>query len=114
VGAFGPYLRRATDGYTHWCPACVEPHWIGDRWKFNGDRDKPTFAPSVKITGKQIVVENGKWTGEWKLGPDGKALPYCCHYFLQDGQLRFCSDCTHSYAGKVVGLPPWPPGFFSD
>jgi hypothetical protein len=98
-----------TKGFVHWCPACKEAHVITSRWGFNGNVHVPTFSPSVKITGKQIRVdERGDWTGEWVLGPDGKALDLCCHYFITDGQIQFCSDCTHELKGQTVPLPDLP------
>lgn len=85
-------------------------HVLPDRWKFvNADLVRPTFTPSFKITGVQTVVDDkGTWTGEWKRGPDGKPLPYCCHYILTNGILNFCVDCTHALAGKAVPLPDLP------
>lgn len=108
MGQVSPYLRRVEGGYAHWCPACEEMHVIFDRWQFNGNVQCPTFTPSVKITGKKTVKVNGRWTGEWVRGPDGKALDDCCHYFLTDGQIRFQPDCKHALAGKTVPLPPLP------
>lgn len=101
-------LRRVEGGYAHWCPGCGEMHRIPDRWTFDGDVEVPTFNPSVKITGKQTVKINGEWTGEWVLGPDGKALDDCCHYFLHAGHLFFQNDCVHSLKGKTVPLPVIP------
>lgn len=106
-------LRRVVDGFSHWCPGCEEVHFIRTSngppcWAFNQNVDRPSFAPSVKITGVQTVVENGRWTGEWKRGPDGKALPCCCHYFLTDGVLIFQNDCTHQLKGQRVQLPDLP------
>lgn len=93
------YKDDSTWGYLHWCPGCDEPHGIpipndlNDRkvfWDFNGDVEKPTFNPSVKIT----TEKHGK--------------PWCCHYFLHGGMLNFCGDSTHALAGKVVPLPEFP------
>jgi hypothetical protein len=77
-------------------------------WSFNGNVEKPTFNPSVKITGKQGVTVKGEWNGEYKCGPDGKALDLCCHYFLRDGVLDFQNDCTHALCGQKVPLPELP------
>jgi hypothetical protein len=30
-----------------WCPVCQHPHWLNERWKWNGDRDKPTFSAAA-------------------------------------------------------------------
>lgn len=102
-------LRRATDGYFHWCPGCLEVHCIFDRWTFDGNLESPTFNPSVHITGKQKVVDDkGNWVGEWRRGPDGQALDHCCHYHLHAGVLKFCGDCTHPLNGLTVPLPDLP------
>lgn len=105
-----PFLRRVQGGHAHWCPGCGEMHRIPDRWSFDGNVERPTFSPSVKITGKQTVIVDGRWTGEWVLGSDGKALDLCCHYFLHAGTLKYCSDSTHALAGKSVPLPALPAG----
>jgi hypothetical protein len=102
-------LRRQERGYAHWCPACKEMHGLPDGWKFDGNLENPTFTPSFKHTGVQAVKDSeGKWTGEWVKGPDGKALAWCCHYILTNGILNFCGDCTHEFAGKSIPLPPLP------
>ncbi len=104
------FLRRARDGYSHWCPACKEVHCIFDTWKFDGNLEAPTFAPSISITGKQkILNERGEWIGGWHRGQDGVALDHCCHYFLQKGLLVFQGDCTHALSGQTVPLPELPP-----
>lgn len=114
MSQISPYLRKVVDGYTHYCPACKELHTIYVRgnspsWTFNGDLCKPSFSPSMKITGKQIVVnESGEWTGEWVLDKAGKPLPSCCHYFITNGEIRYCTDCTHEYSGKTIALPVLP------
>lgn len=102
-------LRRRTDGYAHWCPACGELHPLPDSWKFDGNLESPTFTPSFKHTGKQAIVDaRGEWTGEWRCDAEGKALDGVCHYVLTAGVLNFCGDCTHEMAGKSVPLPVLP------
>lgn len=109
MGQVSPYLRRAERGYSHWCPGCEEAHTIPDSWSFDGNVVVPTFNPSIRITGKQRVVVEGKWTGGWVRAADGEAIDVCCHYHLHGGVLKFCSDSTHALAGKNVPLPelPW-------
>lgn len=92
-----PFLRRAVDGYTHWCPGCEGPHGIPDTWKFDGDLEKPTFTPSVNISG---VIQDDAGAEE---------LVYRCHYTLTSGQLTFQPDCTHALKGQTVPLPALPP-----
>lgn len=108
MGQASTKLRRAQQGYAHYCPGCFELHVIPDSWSFDKNLEVPTFSPSVRITGKQTVVVNGEWTGEWVRGPDGKALDMCCHYILTAGVLNFCDDCTHDLKGKSIPLPDLP------
>lgn len=108
MGQVSAKLRRAEGGHTHWCPGCEEPHVIPDSWAFDGDLEAPTFSPSVKITGKQTVVVDGRWTGEWVRDAAGNAIDYCCHYILTAGVLQFCDDCTHAMRGRKIPLPELP------
>lgn len=110
MGQVSSKLRRAVNGYMHWCPGCKEMHRVPDSWKFNGNLEQPTFEPSVKITGKQTIVVDGKWTGGWVYGPDGKPLDYCCHYVMTNGTINFCPDCTHELSGQSIPLPDLPQG----
>ncbi|HEV3492443.1 MAG TPA: DUF6527 family protein [Reyranella sp.] len=78
-------------------------------WTLNGDVNKPTFNPSVRIAGKQTVRDaEGNWTGEWARDADGNPVDRCCHYFLKEGQLQFLGDCTHALKGQTVPLPELP------
>lgn len=79
-----------------WCPACGSYHVVNvegenrPMWKWNGDYDKPTFEPSVKVT---------------MFRRDGKTVHSLCHSFVTDGQIRYLNDCTHKEAGKTIPLP---------
>ena len=108
MGQVSLFLRKTDGGYSHWCLGCEEMHVIPNSWSFNGDVNKPTFSPSVKITGIQTVVKDGEWTGEWKRDAAGNTIPYCCHYILTDGIVNFCSDCTHPLANAKLPLPELP------
>jgi hypothetical protein len=110
-------LKSFSNGYVYWCPGCDEHHYVRTKpneqsqgWSFDGNVDLPTFNPSVKVTGKQTVIVNGEWTGEWVRGPDGKALDKSCHHFVRGGKIEYLSDCTHAMAGKTVDLPDYPEG----
>lgn len=110
MGQAGPKMRRATGAHEWWCPACQEMHPLPDQgWTFNGNLQAPTFTPSFRHTGKQRVVAGGKWTGEWRRGPDGKALDWVCHYIITDGVAAFCPDCTHDKKGQKIPMPDLPP-----
>ena len=108
MGQVSAKLRRATNGFTHWCPGCEEPHIVPDGWEFDGNLERPTFKPSVKITGKRKIVVDGKWTGEWVRDAAGDAVDFCCHYVLTAGVLAFCGDSTHGLANQNVELPDLP------
>lgn len=82
-----------------WCPGCDEPHgcWTGKpnertgaRWTWNGDLIKPTFSPSLLLTGHS-----------------SNSQERVCHSFVRDGRIEFLSDCSHAFAGKTVEMKPW-------
>jgi hypothetical protein len=105
-------LRTAEGGRVlFFCPGCKEMHQVqvgdgpGPRWGFNGDFDRPTFTPSVRVGGHKLVHDKtGKWTGEWERDAAGNPVPSVCHSFIRDGQIQFLSDCTHALAGQTVPL----------
>ena len=110
MAQLGKYLRKLEGGYGHWCPGCSEMHYIavetplsnGAKWSFNGDIDKPTFSPSVKI---QIPVD--------KEDEKNDILYHFverCHYFIKEGNIEYCNDCTHDLKGQTIPLPEWPEG----
>lgn len=91
-------FTKSNNAYWHWCPGCKELHQIvarpskqpnGASWDFNLDLEKPTFSPSIKVSG----------------GRTGGVL---CHYFLKQGILDFCGDSAHSLKGQKVPLPDIP------
>ena len=84
-------------GYAFFCPGCQHAHvfYVAGNitWTFNGDRQSPTFMPSLLNT------------------CDGHVDPKQrrCHLNLVAGKLNYGTDCTHDLAGKVVDLPDyWP------
>jgi len=108
MGQIGKFLRGCTGGHMHYCPGCDEMHVIPSTWSFNGNVDRPTFAPSVLIRGNRLVTEDGRWTGEWRRDAKGDPIPYVCHYFLENAVLIFCADSTHSLADRRIALPGLP------
>lgn len=88
-----------------YCPACVDLHPIRVEvneqaptyaqhkrvpvWDWNGDLEKPTFDPSLKVV-------RGKYTKQ-------------CHSFIRDGFWEYLSDSDHSWRGRhpLVPLPDW-------
>ena len=75
------------------CPACKRNHSVdvteGKGWKFNGNLDAPTIAPSILVH-----------PHESSFGP----AQLRCHSFVENGKIRFCSDSDHELAGKTFDL----------
>lgn len=99
-------LRKVNGGYAHWCPGCEEMHIIPTEppyhihWRFNGNVEMPTFDPSVNHRwGKKVdpnfVEEDPSESGQ-------------CHYFIRNGAIEYCGDCTHPLSGQTVPLPAVP------
>lgn len=88
------------------CPACKIAHSVyvdgdntkGPQWTFNGDVDKPTFYPSIKLhwsEGVDIYDETDD-----KININERL----CHLFIENGVIYFCNDCTHELKGKSVPM----------
>lgn len=104
MSALSRILRAGEGGrLTFRCPGCDDFHQIqtgtgsGPRWGWNGDADKPTFTPSIKVT----YPANPDADEEFK----GWRTERICHSFVTDGRIQFLGDCTHSLAGQTVYLP---------
>lgn len=84
-----------TAGYIFWCPGCNAAHYVPVTgkmaWTFNGDRECPTFSPSLLIN---------------KSRTDPKRP--VCHSFIRAGRIQFLGDCTHARAGQTVDIPDFP------
>lgn len=94
-----------------WCPGCAQMHVVrvpphAFAWDFNGDYDRPTFMPSVLVTGVERMTdaEHARAMAGEKIEP----RPLRCHSFVRDGRIEFLGDCTHALAGRTVDLPPPP------
>ena len=102
VGKLNNKLRNMDGGIGHWCPGCDSLHMIyttkkninGCQWNFNGNLDSPTFSPSINIRAEDKDPE-------WE-------FLHICHYFIQDGKLKYCGDSTHKYSGQEIDLPDLP------
>ncbi|MEI8270275.1 MAG: DUF6527 family protein [bacterium] len=87
--------------YTFYCPGCDETHTYQiltpeaenearslngkvsfETWTFNGDFEKPTFAPSLNYATNRRR----------------------CHLFLRDGIIDYCQDSWHKYSGQKIPL----------
>lgn len=100
-----------------WCPGCEELHAVRvapgpDPWGFNGDYDRPTFTPSVLVTGRDFTPAGRAAYEAWcaagypKPAPEFEAADSRCHSFVRDGSIQFLGDCTHALAGRTVQLEP--------
>jgi len=70
--------------YAFECPGCGYLHAFDKRWTFNGDFDRPTFAPSLLCD---------------KDDPTRR-----CHLFVRDGKIEFLDDCHHPLKGLTVDM----------
>lgn len=100
-------------GYSFKCPGCGHYHDIntekprsnGAQWKFNGDINNPTFQPSVN-TAYGHFVDGQPQPPDCFLCNEGMQSCGRCHFFIIDGKIHFCSDCTHHLNGvQNVELP---------
>lgn len=117
VGAYG---QEGTFGYAFYCPGCKHTHHINTRkdpnhpnghvWEFDGNLEKPTFAPSLLVRWTMheppVTPEN---YDQYKANPwEQTKVEKVCHSFIRSGQIQFLTDCTHELAGKTVDIPPHP------
>jgi len=80
--------KDGSSSYMFYCPGCDSHHGFNDRWKFNGDLDKPNVSPSLLTTGGSDNIR--------------------CHLYLRNGMIEFCSDCSHGLAGQKIELKEFP------
>lgn len=79
-----------------WCPGCKMLHQVNvDKsrkpcWEWDGNREYPTFSPSIKVKG---------------VDRKGGGI---CHSFLKKGVWQFLNDCTHELAGQHVEMVEIP------
>ena len=77
------------DRYFFDCPGCGSMHYFNFRgdpkekpiWSWNGDLEKPTVSPSIRVQSDII-----------------------CHFFIKNGTIQFCGDSQHEMAGKTVEM----------
>ena len=102
MGQISQFLRNGDGGISHWCPGCLEMHFIntekpnilGARWEWDGNIVRPTFSPSICMK---------------RLAPKPKLPPITvCHYWLKNGILEFLGDCQHILRAHKLSLPPLP------
>lgn len=105
--------------YMFWCPACHCGHgvWLsgpnrktGASWSFNGNHERPTFQPSLKITGRDFTAKGWEQYHEWcrsghpSPAPEFDCMDTCCHSVVTDGVIHYCADSTHALAGHAVPM----------
>lgn len=88
-------LKMADGGkaLVFYCPGCKFHHHLqiergstnpdGPIWEWNGDMEKPTFAPSLMVNA----------------GTEQQ-----CHLFLREGRISYLNDSHHELAGRTVAL----------
>lgn len=104
------YSSPYYDSITFTCPGCGHDHSAYVRasrdyieltrrngrtipiWQWNRDLEKPTITPSILFR-----------TTEWN--ETEKIRDVVCHSFVEDGNIRFLSDCTHELRNQTVPLP---------
>ena len=120
-----PVLRSGPNGSLFFrCPGCQQAHqvWVGQgagpRWTWDGNVEAPTFSPSILVRGVREDMDEATWPDYDRLcdGPSGPMRAFddpkfrtVCHSFIESGQIRFLSDCTHALAGQAVPLAEWAP-----
>lgn len=94
-------------GYSFSCPGCNTNHRIPvdgpNAWEFNGSLERPSFKPSILVTGRSWVPEDDE--GEKFNGNKMKIADTICHSYITDGKIQFLSDCTHRFANQIFELP---------
>ena len=121
MSALSKFLRQAEGGILlYHCQGCGHAHqvWVGEgsgpRWGWNGDIERPTFTPSVLVTGRDFTDKGEAAFKAWhdagcpKPAPEFESADVRCHTFITDGRVQFLSDCTHALAGQTLDLPPFP------
>lgn len=92
-------------GLSFHCLGCDDTHQIRlhpNGWGWNGDKVKPTFTPSVKVT----YPANPKASDDFKEWRTERI----CHSFVTNGKIQYLDDCAHALAGQTIDLPIWTKG----
>ena len=115
MGAWLPWrgVLRPNEDPQHlgfWCPACEQLHVYDERWRFDGNWDKPSFAPSLRTSCGHYVPNTPRM-------PDGRcgwcvraeehgrpSICRMCHLFVTEGKIIFCPDCSHDLRGQTVEM----------
>lgn len=97
--------------YQFECPGCGINHGFtcretgpGPSWDFDGDLDRPTFSPSLLVSGVRPITDEEQ--AVIRAGRHVEPQPFTCHSFVRAGRIEFLGDCTHHLAGRTVDLSP--------
>lgn len=93
----GVYRLKCPAGHEHDIPTVARNG--RPKWSFNGNLESPTFNPSIDEKTGYFVDPNTEGDEEWL-----KANSYRCHFFIKDGQIVFCGDCSHNLKGQTITL----------
>ena len=95
IGSYLKVYEHEGTNYVMKC-YCGNYHTYDKRWTFKGSPDSPSFTPSMK-------VQPHRWNpATEKHEPQG-----CCHFFVTNGKIEFCDDCTHEFSGQTLPMIPW-------
>lgn len=96
-------ISKLINGYLfYWCEACGWSHSVPvnakggnvkNSWNMKGTEECPTLSPSVR---------------HYYTHPETKQMITICHYHIKNGNIEYCGDCPHKFAGKTVPLKPIP------
>lgn len=96
------------------CPGCGCAHQVNVAgintpvWGWNGSMERPTFTPSVLVTGVKQLTD-AQFVAYQATGVLPEPEPLRCHAFVTDGRIQFLGDCLHALAGQTVDLPEIEP-----
>jgi len=101
-------LESHGDSVYFYCAGCKMLHGIRVRgaqeplWGWNGDVVKPSFTPSILVTGTFML--NEEEFAKIEAGVEFERRPLICHSFVTNGMVQYLSDCTHELAGQTVTI----------
>ena len=74
----------------YFCPGCDHCHSVdAKRWNWNGDENNPSLHPSVRHFIKHA----------------NETETTTCHYFVKNGQIKYCNDCKHELSNQIIDMP---------
>jgi hypothetical protein len=75
-------------------------------WTWNGDTEKPTLRPSIKVQSGHFAGANSCWCEYYRQHPDETPFFTCyqCHTWINDGKAQFLDDCSHEFRGQTLDL----------